>query len=151
MKFEEVIVALKQGKKVRRMTWANIDSDIKYMEISENENCLPKSYSFTTWHKDGSGHGRYTFDLLVDDIFVDDWEIYDSKADKEKSSYLEGWRNGYEQARQENKDMYKYIDEKMGEFESKVTVAIGKLIMDYKEIKDKLPKEPSEERVVVDD
>lgn len=151
MKFEEAIVALKQGKRVRRMTWANIDSDIEYITIRENENCLPKSYSFTIWHKDGSGQGRYTFDLLVDDIFVDDWEIYDPKTDKERSSYLEGWRNGYEQARQESKDMYKYINEKIGDLESKVTISIGKLVMEYKEIKEKLPKEPSVERVVVDE
>ena len=151
MKFEEAIVALKQGKRVRRMTWANIDSDIEYITIRENENCLPKSYSFTTWHKDGSGQGRYTFDLLVADIFADDWEIYDPKTDKEKASYLEGWRNGYEQARQESKDMYKYINEKIGDLESKVTISIGKLVMEYKEIKEKLPKEPSVERVVVDD
>ena len=125
MKFEEAIVALKQSKRVRRMTWANIDSDIEYITIRENENCLPKSYSFTIWHKDGSGQGRYTFDLLVDDIFVDDWEIYDPKTDKEKSSYLEGWCNGYEQAKQESKNVYKYIDEKFNEIDKKITMLVS--------------------------
>lgn len=125
MKFEEAIVALKQGKRVRRMTWANIDSDIEYITISENINCLPKSYSFTTWYKDGSGQGRHTFDLLVADIFAEDWEIYDSKTDKERSSYLEGWRNGYEQARQESKNVYKYIDEKFNEIDKKITMLVS--------------------------
>ena len=125
MKFEEAIVALKQGKRVRRMAWANIDSNIKFISLEMDNNCLPINYWFSVWTNNSSSNGKHTFELPVEDIFADDWEIYDPKTDKEKASYLEGWRNGYEQARQESKSVYKYIDEKFNEIDKKITMLVS--------------------------
>ena len=65
MKFEEIITALREGKKVRRESWHRADS-ITYAWNSDLHLC-----------KDMPHGGYFNYHLPIEDLNADDWEIKD--------------------------------------------------------------------------
>lgn len=78
MTFEQILPALKQGKKVRRLMWKdNHNCGDDYLELHNGYNALRQTWEMT--HKDGSSTISHNNIFSANDIFADDWEIVEEK------------------------------------------------------------------------
>jgi hypothetical protein len=89
MTFEQILPALKQGEKVRRLMWKeNHNCGDDYLELQNGVNAFHQTWKMT--HKEGGSTSSHTNIFSANDFFADDWEVCGEENQTDKSGVSVG-------------------------------------------------------------